>query len=41
MNSSSTYENVIGVVDFIAGMTDGYATEYYRKSKGIIIGTHQ
>lgn len=41
MHSNSTYENVIGIVDFIAGMTDGYATEYYRKSKGIIIGTHQ
>lgn len=32
---SSTYERVLSVVDFIAGMTDIYALELFRKIRGI------
>ncbi|MDR1876111.1 MAG: dNTP triphosphohydrolase [Flavobacteriaceae bacterium] len=32
------YEGVLGVLDFISGMTDNYATDLYRKIKGIDIG---
>jgi dGTPase len=35
------YEHAIRIVDFIAGMTDGFATELYRKSKGIEIAAHR
>lgn len=31
----STYKKILSVVDFIAGMTDIYALEVYRKIKGI------
>jgi dGTPase len=31
----STYEKVQSVLDFVAGMTDLYAVELYRKIKGI------
>lgn len=34
----SDYQKVLGVVDFISGMTDNYATDLYRKIKGIDIG---
>ncbi|MDR3273304.1 MAG: dNTP triphosphohydrolase [Flavobacteriaceae bacterium] len=34
----SDYEKVLGVVDFVSGMTDNYATALYRKIKGIDIG---
>lgn len=37
----SPYEKVMGVLDFVSGMTDGYATELYRKIKGIDIARHQ
>jgi dGTPase len=36
----SHYEKVMGVLDFVSGMTDGYATELYRKVKGIDIPSH-
>jgi dGTPase len=36
--SGSVYERILGVVDFISGMTDNYATALYRKIKGIDIG---
>ena len=39
--NASPYEQVIRIVDFIAGMTDGFATELYRKSKGIEIAVHR
>ena len=39
--NASPYEHVIRIVDFIAGMTDGFATELYRKSKGIEIAAHR
>lgn len=32
------YEKVLGVVDFVSGMTDNFATDLYRKIKGIDIG---
>jgi dGTPase len=38
---ASPYEHIIRIVDFIAGMTDGFATELYRKSKGIEIAAHR
>jgi len=34
----SEYQKVLGVVDFISGMTDNFATDLYRKIKGIEIG---
>ncbi len=37
----SPYEKAMGVLDFVSGMTDGYATELYRKIKGIDIPTHK
>jgi dGTPase len=36
----SFYEKTMGVLDFVSGMTDGYATELYRKIRGIQIPTH-
>jgi dGTPase len=36
----SPYEKCMGVIDFVSGMTDLYATELYRKIKGIEIGKH-
>ena len=32
------YEKVMGVLDFVSGMTDNFATDLYRKIKGIDIG---
>lgn len=32
------YQKVLGVIDFVSGMTDNYATDLYRKIKGIDIG---
>ena len=32
------YERVLGVIDFVSGMTDNFATDLYRKIKGIDIG---
>ncbi len=34
----SAYQKVLGVIDFVSGMTDNYATDLYRKIKGIDIG---
>lgn len=34
----SVYEKVLGVLDFVSGMTDNFATDLYRKIKGIDIG---
>ena len=38
--SQSSYEKMMLVIDHISGMTDGYATELYRKVKGIEISQH-
>ncbi len=35
------YEKTMGVLDFVSGMTDGFATELYRKMKGIEIPSHK
>lgn len=37
-NEGSDYQKTLGVVDFVSGMTDNYATDLYRKIKGIEIG---
>lgn len=34
----STYRKILGVLDFVSGMTDNFATDLYRKIKGIEIG---
>lgn len=34
----SDYQKTLGVIDFVSGMTDNYATDLYRKIKGIDIG---
>ena len=34
----TTYQKVMGVLDYVSGMTDNYATELYRRIKGIEIG---
>ena len=31
----TVYEKVLGVLDFVSGMTDNFATDLYRKIKGI------
>lgn len=32
------YDKVLGIIDYISGMTDNYATDLYRKIKGIDMG---
>lgn len=39
--SATAYEKAMGIVDYIAGMTDGYAIELYRKASGIEIAKHR
>ncbi len=34
----SDYQKVLGVLDYVSGMTDNFATDLYRKIKGIHIG---
>lgn len=34
----TVYEKVLGVLDLVSGMTDNFATDLYRKIKGIDIG---
>jgi dGTPase len=36
----SEYEQVINIIDYVSGMTDGYATEIYRNFEGIEIARH-
>jgi dGTPase len=38
--SSCKYERVMNALDYLSGMTDEYATEMYRKLKGIVIPRH-
>jgi dGTPase len=38
--TGSKYEKVLCALDFISGMTDEYATEMYRRLKGIVIPRH-
>ncbi|MBS1572141.1 MAG: dNTP triphosphohydrolase [Bacteroidetes bacterium] len=37
-DNGTTYQKVLGVLDFVSGMTDNFATDIYRKIKGIDIG---
>lgn len=39
-NDASPYEKVMGVIDFVSGMTDDYAIEMYRNIMGIDIAMH-
>jgi dGTPase len=39
--TDSAYEKVLNAFDFISGMTDLYATEMYRKLKGVEIPQHR
>lgn len=41
LDDTNYYEKTMGVLDFVSGMTDGYATELYRKMKGIEIPSHK
>ncbi len=36
--NSSPYQRVMGVIDYVSGMTDNYAVDLYKKIKGIEIG---
>ena len=38
--AESKYERVMSAVDLLSGMTDNYATELYRRLKGIVIPQH-
>ena len=38
--TDSKYEKVLNALDFLSGMTDEYATEMYRRLKGIVIPHH-
>jgi dGTPase len=38
--SDSAYEKVMAALDLLSGMTDEYATELYRRLKGIVIPGH-
>jgi dGTPase len=38
--NSSGYEKIMSALDFLSGMTDTYATEIYRRLKGIVIPQH-
>lgn len=39
-NEASAYDKVMGVIDFVSGMTDDYAIEMYRNIMGIDIAMH-
>ncbi len=38
--TESAYEKVMNALDYLSGMTDEYATEMYRRLKGIVIPHH-
>jgi dGTPase len=39
-SAGTKYERVMSALDFLSGMTDTYATEMYRRLKGIVIPQH-
>lgn len=39
--AGTDYEKVLNILDFISGMTDEFATEMYRKLKGITTPSHE
>ena len=40
METDSAYFKILSALDFLSGMTDTYATEIYRRLKGIVIPAH-
>ena len=40
LDKTSKYEKVMSALDYLSGMTDEYATEMYRRLKGIVIPGH-
>lgn len=36
--NNSNYQKILGVLDYVSGMTDNYATDLYKRIKGIEIG---
>ena len=40
-DNDTIYEKIMCILDYISGMTDGYATELYRKIKGIEWPSHR
>ncbi len=40
LDSDTHYEKIMSIIDYVSGMTDLFATELYRKIKGIDIGKH-
>ena len=39
-NTTSGYQKTLNALDLISGMTDEYATELYRRVKGVVIPRH-
>jgi dGTPase len=39
--AASPYEKIFSALDYLSGMTDEYATEIYRRLKGIVIPGHR
>lgn len=37
-DDETNYKKVLGVIDYVSGMTDNYATDLYKRIKGIDIG---
>lgn len=37
-SDGTDYEKTLGIIDYISGMTDNYATELYKRIKGIEVG---
>ena len=37
-DGESVYKRVLGILDYVSGMTDNYATDLYKRIKGIEIG---
>lgn len=40
-DGETPYQQVMGIVDYVSGMTDNYATDLYKRIKGIEIGMRQ
>ncbi len=40
LQTESKYKKVLNALDYLSGMTDEYATEMYRRLKGIVIPLH-
>src|SRR4029078_5066453 len=40
LETESKYQKIMSALDHLSGMTDEYATEMYRRLKGIVIPSH-